>query len=68
MFFNANISYTELAPDRETIISARANKCFKSSWHLFVIKIANRDELYYKLKEKGISTSMHFIHIHHFIF
>ncbi len=36
----------------------------ESSWHLFVIKIGNRDELHKKLKEKGISTSVHFIPIH----
>jgi len=36
----------------------------ESSWHLFVIKIGNRDELYQKLKEKKISTSVHFIPIH----
>ena len=36
----------------------------ESSWHLFVIKICNRDELHQKLKEKGISTSVHFIPIH----
>ena len=36
----------------------------ESSWHLFVIKIGSRDELHQKLKEKGISTSVHFIPIH----
>ena len=36
----------------------------ESSWHLFVIKIGNRDELHQKLKEKGIITSVHFIPIH----
>ena len=36
----------------------------ESSWHLFVIKVSNRDELYQKLKEKGISTSVHFIPVH----
>ena len=36
----------------------------ESSWHLFVIKIGNRDELHQKLKEKGINTSVHFIPIH----
>ena len=36
----------------------------ESSWHLFVIKVSNRDELYQKLKRKGISTSVHFIPIH----
>ena len=29
-----------------------------------MIKIGNRDELHQKLKEKGISTSVHFIPIH----
>ena len=36
----------------------------ESSWHLFVIKIGNRDELHQKLKENGVSTSVHFIPIH----
>ena len=36
----------------------------ESSWHLFVIKVSNRDELHQKLKEKEISTSVHFIPIH----
>ena len=36
----------------------------ESSWHLFVIKVANRDKLHQQLKEKGISTSVHFIPIH----
>ena len=36
----------------------------ESSWHLFVIKVANRDKLFQKLKENGISTSVHFIPIH----
>jgi len=36
----------------------------ESSWHLFVIKVFNRDELFKKLKDKGIGTSVHFIPIH----
>ena len=36
----------------------------QSSWHLFVIKVANRDKLYHKLKEKRVSTSVHFIPVH----
>jgi perosamine synthetase len=35
-----------------------------TSYHLYVIKVLNRDELYKKLKEKGIGTSVHFIPIH----
>ena len=34
------------------------------SFHLFVIKIRNRDKLYEKLKENGICTSVHFIPVH----
>ena len=40
-----------------------------SSWHLFVIKVDNRDDLHQKLKKRGISTSVHFIPIHkHFYY
>ena len=38
--------------------------CNESSWHLFVINVANRDKLHKRLKEKGIGTSVHFIPIH----
>ncbi|MBX0313160.1 MAG: DegT/DnrJ/EryC1/StrS family aminotransferase, partial [Sulfurihydrogenibium sp.] len=41
-----------IKPDRET------------SWHLYVIKVNNRDELHDKLKEEGIGTSVHFIPVH----
>jgi dTDP-4-amino-4,6-dideoxygalactose transaminase len=33
----------------------------KSSWHLFVIKIENRKEVYEKLRRQGISTQVHYI-------
>jgi len=33
----------------------------KSSWHLFVIKINNRKEVYRKLKEAGITPQVHYI-------
>lgn len=36
-----------------------------SSWHLFVIKIENRDYLFEKLKENGVHSSVHFIPLHH---
>ncbi|MCA1932761.1 MAG: DegT/DnrJ/EryC1/StrS family aminotransferase, partial [Calditerrivibrio sp.] len=35
-----------------------------SAWHLFVIRVNNRDELIEKLKENGIGTSVHFIPVH----
>lgn len=51
-FSNSRIILPHIKPDRET------------SWHLYVIKIKNRDELYQKLKENGIATSVHFIPVH----
>ncbi|HAH32847.1 MAG TPA: UDP-4-amino-4,6-dideoxy-N-acetyl-beta-L-altrosamine transaminase [Elusimicrobia bacterium] len=36
----------------------------ETSWHLYAIKVNNRDELMAKLKESGISTSLHFIPVH----
>ena len=50
--FSGKIDYISELPHNE------------SSWHLFVIKVENRDELHDKLKENGIATSVHFIPIH----
>ncbi len=50
--FSGKIDFIDESPENE------------SSWHLFVIKTGNRDELHQKLKEKGIDTSVHFIPIH----
>ncbi len=36
----------------------------ETSWHLYAIKVNNRDALMGKLKENGISTSLHFIPVH----
>lgn len=36
----------------------------ETSWHLYVIKTKNRNELVEKLKEDGIGTSVHFIPVH----
>ena len=47
-----NITLPVIREDRET------------SWHLFVIKVKNRDEVIKKLQEKGIGCSVHFIPIH----
>lgn len=51
-FKNSNIILPSVKNDRET------------SWHLYVIKVNNRDELYNKLKENGIGASVHFIPVH----
>ncbi|WP_297485355.1 DegT/DnrJ/EryC1/StrS aminotransferase family protein [Sulfurimonas sp.] len=49
---NKNITLPFVKDDRE------------SSWHLYVIKIANRDEVIEQLKERGVGCSVHFIPIH----
>ena len=36
----------------------------ETSWHLYVVKVNNRSELFEKLKENGIGTSVHFIPVH----
>lgn len=51
-FANSNIILPHIKTDRAT------------SWHLYVIKVNNRDELYKKLKADGVHTSVHFIPIH----
>ena len=63
--------------DKRATISKKYDDAFKdkiekllikndreTSYHLYVIKVSNRDELYRQLKEKGIGTSVHFIPIH----
>lgn len=50
--FKGKIETLTIKEDRET------------SYHLYVIKVNNRDELYTKLKEAGIGTSVHFIPLH----
>ena len=37
----------------------------RSSWHLFVIKVANRDGLLKQLDDEGIGYAVHFIPIYH---
>ena len=38
---------------------------YYSSYHLFVIQINNRDEIFRKMQEKGIGVNVHYIPIHH---
>lgn len=49
---NSSIVLPFIKSDRET------------SWHLYVIKIDNRDECIEQLKESGVGCSVHFIPIH----
>ena len=46
------------------IVTLKQKEDRRTSHHLYVIKVKNRDALYMKLKESGIGTSVHFIPIH----
>lgn len=50
--------------DNENIIIPFVKENRITSWHLYVIKIENRDEIIEKLKEKGVGCSVHFIPVH----
>ncbi|NOZ69344.1 MAG: DegT/DnrJ/EryC1/StrS family aminotransferase [Deferribacteres bacterium] len=62
--------YTSAFRDSGVIIPPPVRPDRTSSWHLYVIKlnlealIINRDGFIEKLKQKGISTSVHFIPLH----
>lgn len=56
--------YTDAFKNDKYIITPVIKDDRKTSWHLYVIKIANRDEVIEKLKEEGIGCSVHFIPVH----
>ncbi len=62
----ANIArrYTDAFKGNASIILPHIKEDRTTSWHLYVIKIPNRDEVIEKLKERGIGSSVHFIPIH----
>ena len=49
---NVNITVPYIKSDRET------------SWHLYVIKVKNRDGIFDDLKRAGVNCSVHFIPVH----
>tara|TARA_Y100001935_G_scaffold250168_1_gene249836 strand:+ start:312 stop:1445 length:1134 start_codon:yes stop_codon:yes gene_type:complete len=57
--------YNEGFKNNSKIRCLEFDATLKSSWHLYVIKVSNRDSLMAKLKENGIGTSLHFIPVHH---
>ncbi|MBT5492063.1 DegT/DnrJ/EryC1/StrS family aminotransferase [bacterium] len=62
----ANIAqkYNEAFKDNKNIVLPYVKDDRETSWHLYVIKIDNRDEVIEKLKENGVGCSVHFIPIH----
>ena len=57
-------AYSAAFRDNKKITLPFVKEDRESSWHLYVIKIANRDEIIEKLKERGVGCSVHFIPIH----
>jgi len=56
--------YTEAFKNNNNIVTPFVKEDRETSWHLYVIKISNRDEVIEKLKEEGVGCSVHFIPIH----
>ncbi len=61
---NIASKYNEAFKDNKNIIIPLVKDDRVTSWHLYVIKIDNRDEIIEKLKEQGVGCSVHFIPIH----
>lgn len=64
--------YSKLLKDISGIITPIEKDYAKSSWHFYVIKIEdsfglNRNEVYHRLKELGVETSVHYTPLTHFI-
>ena len=58
----ADVYNSLLAGSSVTVPAIRIDR--DTAWHLYPIKVKNRDEVMLKLKESGISTSLHFIPVH----
>jgi len=61
---NIASKYNEAFKNDKNIIIPFVKEDRVTSWHLYVIKIDNRDEVIEKLKENGVGCSVHFIPIH----
>jgi len=56
--------YNEAFAGVEGIVCpAQANGC-NNSWHLYVVQVPNRKEVYDKLKEAGINANVHYIPVY----
>jgi perosamine synthetase len=56
--------YNEAFANNTNIIIPFVKEDRETSWHLYVIKVNNRDEVIEQMKERGIGCSVHFIPIH----
>ena len=56
--------YVEALKDNPNIVLPIIKDNRETSWHLFVVKIPNRDKVIEELKSRGVGCSVHFIPIH----
>lgn len=56
--------YSDAFRDMKSITIPFVKEDRESSWHLYVIKVAKRNEVIEKLKEQGVGCSVHFIPLH----
>ncbi len=56
--------YIEAFKDNPNITLPVIKKDRTTSWHLFVVKVPNRDEVIEELKSRGVGCSVHFIPVH----
>jgi len=56
--------YSSLFKKCKGIVIPHIKSDRESSWHLYVIKVENRDEVIEKLGQEGVGCSVHFIPIH----
>ncbi|WP_457563605.1 DegT/DnrJ/EryC1/StrS family aminotransferase [Caminibacter pacificus] len=56
--------YNQAFENNEKIQPLRIKKDRTTSWHLYVIKVPNRDFIINELKRRGVNCSVHFIPVH----
>ncbi len=56
--------YNEAFKNNKNIVIPYVKSDRETSWHLYVIKVDNRDDVIEKLKENGVGCSVHFIPVH----
>lgn len=56
--------YNEAFADIENIVCPMQEEGCNNSWHLYVVQVPNRKEVYDKLKEAGINANVHYIPVY----
>ena len=56
--------YNEAFKNNSKIVTPFIKENRETSWHLYVVKIDNRDKVIDELKQRGVGSSVHFIPIH----